>query len=165
MKNNPQKTAKATRTDLYAFLAGRRYPDFSEGFTHPKQRKGFIAPKEDEELALFHQWLSLKKIFHTHIANERIDGRAFRSAIKQGMMKGWPDCQVFHDGGAILFIEMKRQRWGSWKISPAQMDTLAALRKHGHCAEVAWGYDHAIYMSKAWMRWQDNALKGQANRL
>lgn len=98
-----------------------------------------------------HQRLSLHGVLHTHVANERIDGRAKGQALRQGMRQGWPDLMIFHQG-KIFFIEMKRQKRADWKISQEQIQCLREIRAQGHCAEVAFGYEHAMHMTSRWMQ-------------
>lgn len=86
-------------------------------------------PTEYAECLVFHRWLEINHIRHTHIGNEsQIGGRAgiIRGAKLKaiGQSKGFPDYLLIVNG-KLIAIEMKRQTGG--RLSPEQKDWINAL--------------------------------------
>ena len=109
-------------------------------------------PTEYAECQVFHRYLEMKGIPHTHIGNEsQLGGRAgiIRGARLKaiGQSKGFPDYLLFpltknYDQRISVAIEMKRRKGGA--ISAAQKWWIERLGEAGfHCA-VCHGADEAI---------------------
>jgi hypothetical protein len=126
-------------------------------------------PTEDQEAARFHQWLDLKKLRHTHIANESRSGRygMIRGAKLKGMGQsaGFPDFIILIPKSDIermieltsdfrhrkldgkfshrpVAIELKRAKGGN--TSAAQKEWLEDLLNAGVESTVCMGADAAI---------------------
>lgn len=111
-------------------------------------------PSEYEECQVFHQWLQLNNIRHTHIGNEsQIGGRqgAIRGAqLKRiGQSKGFPDYLLIVRG-KLIAIEMKRIKGG--KVSAEQQDWLDALAKAGVPGYVAHGANEAMEIVQGYLK-------------
>lgn len=100
-------------------------------------------PTEYAECQVFHRYLEMKGIPHTHIGNEsQLGGRAgiIRGARLKaiGQSKGFPDYLLFpltknYDQRISVAIEMKRRKGGA--ISAAQEWWIERLGEAGfHCA-------------------------------
>lgn len=100
-------------------------------------------PTEYQECEVFHRYLEMKGIPHTHIGNEsQLGGRAgiIRGARLKaiGQSKGFPDYLLFpltknFDQRIPVAIEMKRRKGGT--ISAAQEWWIERLGEAGfHCA-------------------------------
>ena len=103
-------------------------------------------PTEYAECQVFHQWLELNHIRHTHIGNEsQIGGRAgiIRGAKLKaiGQSKGFPDYLLIVNN-KLIAIEMKRQTGG--RLSPEQKQWLEALTGCGVKCFVCRGANQAI---------------------
>ena len=109
-------------------------------------------PTEYQECEVFHRYLEMKGIPHTHIGNEsQLGGRAgiIRGARLKaiGQSKGFPDYLLFpmtknYDQRIPVAIEMKRCKGGA--ISAAQKWWIETLGEAGfHCA-VCHGASEAI---------------------
>ena len=103
-------------------------------------------PTEYAECQVFHQWLELNHIRHTHIGNEsQIGGRAgiIRGAKLKaiGQSKGFPDYLVLVNG-QLVAIEMKRQKGGH--VEAEQTEWLEALTGCGVKCFVCRGATQAI---------------------
>ena len=120
----------------------------------------FENPTEDQECEAFSQWLTLKKIPHTHIGNESGRGRAamLRTAKlkRMGQSAGFPDYLVVIIGSFIVqgvgeiseiylprlvAIEMKRKKGG--RVSEAQQEWIDILNSAGVETVVCKGFDEA----------------------
>ena len=103
-------------------------------------------PTEYAECQVFHRWLQMKHIRHTHIGNEsQLGGRAgaIRGArLKSiGQSKGFPDYLVIVNN-QLIAIEMKRQHGG--RLSQEQDEWLAALADCGIKTYVCKGANEAM---------------------
>ena len=103
-------------------------------------------PTEYQECQVFHQWLELNHIRHTHIGNEsQIGGRAgiIRGAKLKaiGQSKGFPDYLVLVNG-QLVAIEMKRQKGGH--VEAEQAEWLEALEACGVKTFICRGAEGAI---------------------
>jgi len=103
-------------------------------------------PTEFEECQVFHRWLQMKHIRHTHIGNEsQIGGRAGAirgSRLKSiGQSKGFPDYLVIVNN-QLIAIEMKRQHGG--RLSQEQSDWLEALAACGVKTYICRGANEAM---------------------
>mgnify|MGYP000883117371 FL=1 len=124
-----------------------------------------LNPTEDQEAEALAQWLRLKKLPFTHIANESGRGRTamLRTAKlkRMGQSKGFPDyliaipshipyLEVIKDGEncierrvdkRLIAIELKRQKGGH--VSPSQREWLKILNSAGIEAVVCHGFEEA----------------------
>lgn len=105
-----------------------------------------MIPTEQQECDKLVQYLRLRGIRFTHIANETGAGRDSRMQGRRnkraGMAKGVPDYMIILPLG-LFFIEMKRIK-GS-KVSQEQKDWIAALQDlDGVEARICYGADDAI---------------------
>lgn len=124
-----------------------------------------LNPTEDQEAEALAQWLRLKKLPFTHIANESGRGRTamLRTAKlkRMGQSKGFPDyliaipshipyLEVIKDGEncierrvdkRLIAIELKRQKGGH--VSPSQREWLKILNSAGIEAVVCRGFEEA----------------------
>ena len=124
-----------------------------------------LNPTEDQEAEALAQWLRLKKLPFTHIANESGRGRTamLRTAKlkRMGQSKGFPDyliaipshipyLEVIEDGGncierrvdkRLIAIELKRQKGGH--VSPSQRGWIKILHSAGIEAVVCHGFEEA----------------------
>jgi len=74
--------------------------------------------EEDYESILFSKWLSVRGIWHTHIANERSTSIAHGAKLKRmGVSRGVPDYMIIVNAkqskinkASLVFIELKRKR-------------------------------------------------------
>lgn len=103
-------------------------------------------PTEYAECQVFHRWLELNHIRHTHIGNEsQIGGRAgiIRGARLKaiGQSKGFPDYLVIVNN-QLIAIEMKRRKGG--RLEPEQADWLESLESCGVKTYVCQGAEEAI---------------------
>lgn len=124
-----------------------------------------LNPTEDQEAEALAQWLRLKKLPFTHIANESGRGRTamLRTAKlkRMGQSKGFPDyliaipshipyLEVIEDGEncierrvdkRLIAIELKRQKGGH--VSPSQRRWIKILNSAGIEAVVCRGFEEA----------------------
>lgn len=106
-----------------------------------------IIPTEDQEAQAFVQWLRMKGLMFTHIANEsglppRVAMLAAKKKKLRGVAKGVPDYMIIVPDG-LAFVEMKRQK-GS-HITPEQREWVKALSNIPYVeAEICFGADDAI---------------------
>ena len=103
-------------------------------------------PTEYDECVVFHRYLELKHIKHTHIGNEsQLGGRAgiIRGAKLKaiGQSKGFPDYLVIANN-QLIAIEMKRQKGGH--VEPEQAEWLEALEDCGIKTYICRGASEAI---------------------
>lgn len=103
-------------------------------------------PTEYSECQVFHRYLEMKGIPHTHIGNEsQLGGRAgiIRGAKLKaiGQSKGFPDYLLIVNNKLIV-IEMKRQSGG--RLSPEQKQWLVTLTDCGVKCFVCRGAESAI---------------------
>lgn len=103
-------------------------------------------PTEYQECQVFHRYLELKRIKHTHIGNEsQLGGRAgvIRGARLKaiGQSRGFPDYLLVVNT-QLVAIEMKRQEGGH--TSPEQKQWLEALTDCGVKCFVCRGAESAI---------------------
>ena len=109
-------------------------------------------PTEYSECQVFHRYLEMKGIPHTHIGNEsQLGGRAgiIRGARLKaiGQSKGFPDYLLFpltknYDQRISVAIEMKRLKGGA--VSAAQEWWIERLGEAGFYCAVCHGADEAI---------------------
>lgn len=109
---------------------------------------------EYQECQVFHRWLDLNHIKHTHIGNEsQIGGRtgAIRGAqLKRiGQSKGFPDYLIIANN-KLIAIEMKRGKGG--KVSDEQRDWLDALAKAGVDSYIAHGANEAMEIVQSYLK-------------
>lgn len=97
---------------------------------------------EYQEAVAFHQWLTIKKIPHFHVANEG-NGNQARGAMnkRMGVSKGVPDFFIFTPQ-ANLAIELKRRTGGT--VSKEQREWLQILARQGFECGIAKGAGEAI---------------------
>lgn len=103
-------------------------------------------PTEYQECQVFHRYLELKGIKHTHIGNEsQLGGRAGiirGTKLKAiGQSRGFPDYLLVVNS-QLVAIEMKRQKGGH--TSPEQKQWLEALTGCGVKCFVCRGANQAI---------------------
>lgn len=106
-----------------------------------------LSPTEYEECLVFADYLRLKNLKFTHIANE--SGLPPRVAMivgakkkKMGVSRGVPDFMVITPQG-LVFVEMKRVSGG--RASPEQLEWIDALNKlDGVEAKICKGAEIAI---------------------
>lgn len=103
-------------------------------------------PTEYQECQVFHRYLEMKGIPHTHIGNEsQLGGRAgiIRGARLKaiGQSKGFPDYLLVVNS-QLVAIEMKRQKGGH--TSPEQKEWLETLTGCGVKCFVCRGAESAI---------------------
>lgn len=125
-------------------------------------------PTEDQEAEALAQWLRLKRLPFTHIANESGRGRTamLRTAKlkRMGQSRGFPDFLIVipnvigrklyvqeldEDGNAdynptktrMIAIELKRRKGG--RVSPEQKEWLETLNDAGVEATVCHGFEEA----------------------
>lgn len=110
-----------------------------------------IYPSEDQEQIAFIEWVTLypflRDVIH-HSPNGGSRHAAEAAKFKRmGVKRGFPDLFFYMPlkGYAGLFIEMKSKKG---KLSPEQRDVLEQLRKCGYRAEVAYGCQEAIDITK-----------------
>jgi hypothetical protein len=116
-----------------------------------------IVPNEYAECCVFAQWLRLKNLLFSHIANENAMSGLFRQAAggspqlwgilrkqkEMGKVPGVPDYMILIPGGPIVFVEMKRVSGGT--VSPEQRQWFDALNNQsGAVAFICAGADEAI---------------------
>lgn len=121
-------------------------------------------PFEDDEVMVFHQWLEIQGMPHTHIPNEiggstsAIKARAVKMK-KMGTSKGFPDLLVFIpitgvtgeiDSYQMCAIEMKRRKGGT--VSKDQKRWLEILQASGAMTAVCHGADEAVAFVDAIMK-------------
>lgn len=121
-------------------------------------------PFEDDEVMVFHQWLEIQGMPHTHVPNEiggstsAIKARAVKMK-KMGTSKGFPDLLVFIpitgvtgeiDSYQMCAIEMKRRKGGT--VSKDQKRWLEILQASGAMTAVCHGADEAIAFIDAIMK-------------
>lgn len=122
---------------------------------------GTFAPREDEEVTAFHQWLQLQNIPHTHVPNEAggstpaMKARAVKMK-RLGTSKGFPDLLVFIpvygvsgevDCYQMCAIEMKRKKGG--RVTAEQKEWLEILQASGVMSAVCKGAEEAIAFVEA----------------
>lgn len=99
---------------------------------------------EYEEAKVFAQYLDLKRLLFTHIAQETFT-KNWGTKMKNKMMgvrKGFPDYAIIANK-QLLFVELKRKKGG--KVSPEQKKWIEELNGIiGVVAIVANGADEAI---------------------
>lgn len=100
------------------------------------------------ECVKFHQWLKLRGIRHTHIANEGT-GNAYRGSMnkKMGVSSGFPDYILLVPVGRFkslvpVAIEMKKPKGG--RVSREQQDWLSDLQLAGFRTAICKGCAEAV---------------------
>lgn len=102
-----------------------------------------IYPTEYEEAKAFTEYLDLKGLLFTHIAQETFT-RNWGTKMKNklmGVRRGFPD-YVVCTPRYLLFIELKRIRGG--QISPEQRIWIDKLNEYDCYANVCYGAEEAI---------------------
>ena len=103
-----------------------------------------LPPTEYEECVAFAQYLDLRGLLFTHIAQETFTknwGTKIKNK-KMGVRKGFPDYAICHNN-KLLLLEMKRKK--NSRISPEQDNWLKKLAKvQGVISAVCYGADEAI---------------------
>ena len=100
-------------------------------------------PLEKEECKIFAQWLDVKGLRFSHIANESINKIEAMNKYRLGVRKGVPDYLIILPSKNLLFIEMKRKK-GS-VVSQEQKDWLHDLNQIPSVqCEIAYGAEEAI---------------------
>lgn len=102
-------------------------------------------PTEDLEQIKLSQYLKIKKIPHTHIANERIASVAYRKKLKSmGVSSGFPDMAIFLPC-KMIFIELKREKKSLSKVSEHQEEWIDIINMYDYAkAKVCYGAGEAI---------------------
>ena len=106
-----------------------------------------IYPYEEEEQKKLYEYCKAMNVEMIHIPNERkcsvIIGKRMKA---QGVRSGFPDNLFPYARGRYhgLFIELKRVRGASSRISPEQKRWQEVLRAQGYACEVCYGADEAI---------------------
>lgn len=102
-------------------------------------------PTEDLEQIKLSQYLKIKKIPHTHIANERIASVAYRKKLKaMGVSSGFPDMAIFLPC-KMIFIELKREKKSLSKVSEHQEEWIDIINMYDYAkAKVCYGAGEAI---------------------
>lgn len=77
---------------------------------------------------------------------KRVSGAGARLK-RMGLSSGWPDFQFFHISGAVKFLELKRQGFGS---SDEQEDIAAHLIRAGHGYLCTDNFDDAVATLVLW---------------
>lgn len=129
-------------------------------------RKAKIVPLEEVEAEIFHNWLQLHEIPHTHIANESNSGKRdaairARKMKKMGVARGVWDYEVYipvYDCDKdlaeyqLLKIEMKRQRGGSSTVSDDQKHWGLIYEMAGIPHKICYGAQEAIDFVKEYYK-------------
>lgn len=101
-------------------------------------------PLEYDEAVTFAEWLRMKGIKFSHLAQETYttSWNQKRKNKEMGVQKGVPDYMIVTPEG-LLFVELKRVKGG--KVSKEQKVWLEVLNKlNGIQAQVCYGADEAI---------------------
>ena len=112
-----------------------------------------IPTESDEAIALV-RWLRVKKIPHTHIANEgKFNVQYMKKRAASGVNAGFPDYVIFLPN-KLLAIELKRrpkitktgkETVSHCKVSDEQIEWLETINCYSYAAAlVAYGCEHAI---------------------
>lgn len=130
----------------------------------PKTSKKTV-PLEEVEAKIFHQWLWVHQIPHTHIANESNSGKRdaairARKMKEMGVARGVWDYEVYipvYDCDndlaeyQLLKIEMKRQRGGGSTVSPEQKAWGSVYNLAGIPHKICYGAQEAIdFVKEYW---------------
>jgi hypothetical protein len=156
----PQTALKRSRTrsgakDGKTIVSRRKTP-----------RKAKIVPLEEVEAKIFHQWLWVHQIPHTHIANESNSGKRdaairARKMKEMGVARGVWDYEVYipvYDCDKdlaeyqLLKIEMKRQRGGGSTVSPEQKAWGSIYNMAGIPHKICYGAQEAIDFVKEYYK-------------
>jgi hypothetical protein len=104
-------------------------------------------PLEKDECIAFANWLNLKGLKFTHIANETGFRDPKTAMIVQsqkkrlGMSKGFPDYIILTPKG-VVFVEMKRVKGSTMK--PGQSEWIDAINEvKGAQAKICYGFEQA----------------------
>lgn len=101
-------------------------------------------PSEDQEQAIFVEWLRRKGYKHFRVPSETFT-RSWKQKAKNkrlGVVRGVPDLFVFAHGKSMA-IEMKRKS-RSAKATPEQREWLEFLAGYGFASAVCHGADEAM---------------------
>lgn len=143
MTVNYQHSASATgQSQVYEAVGG------SEMKKRPKRLK---SPLESHEQKVFVQWLRVNKIPFYHIPNGGSRNvREARSLKRQGVSRGVPDICIPCPSSTYhgLYIELKRSDGKIGDVSEDQNHWLQYLDFAGYKAEVAFGADHAMQLTR-----------------
>lgn len=109
-------------------------------------------PLEDKEMQALHDYLTLHKIPHTHVANERMASVAYKKKLaSMGVSKGFPDMLIFLPD-VLVAVELKRSKKSLSKVSDEQEDWIETLNMYEYArAKVCYGADEAIEFIKEWI--------------
>lgn len=104
---------------------------------------------EDDESAQYSQTLNMMGVLNVHVPNGSSVASELGTALKLGMVPGWPDHMVFFED-RVLFQEMKKIK--GWKVQQNQLDCMQKLRAQGHVSEISCGSDHSLAQFHAWVK-------------
>jgi hypothetical protein len=116
----------------------------------PRPKASRQRPEQDLHLAVMrHVEMRLAPgaiVWHTPNAAKRglVEGNVFRRC---GTRAGIPDLLALRPGGPLCGIELKAPRG---RLSPAQRETIAALKAAGACVEVCNNLDDALRHLEDW---------------
>jgi hypothetical protein len=132
--------------EVRALITRRPYLDPLPGSIIPPRSRKPGAESEASASKRLSDYLALRRLPATHVANEHINKRVSGELIRQGMVLGWPDWYiarpVLYDGSwRVVHIELKSI--SDWKVSRDQADCIDRLWRDGQIAEIAWGFDWA----------------------
>lgn len=106
-----------------------------------------IYPYEEEEQKKLYEYCKAMNVEMVHIPNERKCSNHIGKRLKdQGVRSGFPDNFFPYARGRYhgLFIELKRVRGASSRISPDQKKWQEVLRAQGYACEICYGAKEAI---------------------
>jgi len=107
--------------------------------------KALEVPKEEVEQIKLADYCKIKRLPHTHIANERMASVNFKKKLKaMGVSSGFPDMLIFLPS-KILFVELKREKKSLTKVSDYQEEWIETINLYDYAkAEVCYGAGAAI---------------------
>ena len=113
-----------------------------------------LIPTETQSIIAFMEWARFMQLPFIHIVNE--GKRSFyngRILKLMGMRKGVSDLflPVPHETFHGLWIEVKRLDKTIKSVSPEQWEWIELMRKNGYIAEVAFGSDQCIAITKKYL--------------
>lgn len=136
---------------------------FNNQVARYKDMRPTCPTEESEQIALV-QWLKIKKLPHTHIANEgKFNPQYMKKRSALGVNSGFPDMVIFLPH-KLLCIELKRRpittktgkvSTSHTKVSDNQRDWLDTLECYSYVsATVAYGCQEAIDIINKEMNWK-----------
>lgn len=111
--------------------------------------KSVNVPLEKVEVQKLADFLRVRRIPFTHVANERVASVAFKKKLaSMGVSAGFPDMLIFLPN-LIVAIEMKRAKKSLSKVSDKQANWVETINTYDYAkAKVCYGASEA----KEWLR-------------